>query len=254
MNIDPLGEMTPIVSPYTYVLNNPVLFTDPDGMRVVAKSEEAQELISNTLTELLGENHGFYFNKKGVLKHKGGKAHREAKKGYSDEQKALFDGFTEIASNDEYTIDVFQQKGSDKQYSAEFRNQSLVTDQNGKIKKEDGKPVLKEDGTTTIVDVTNKSDGTTGGGTFVTKSGHKNAVAIIFPDIATTRRFGAAGGKFTIGSLSATVVHELLDHGVDFVRTGSNTNSAGPSIKNVDYQNKALIIIGSPTRVKHNHE
>ena len=253
-NVDPLGEMTPIVTPYTFVLNNPVLFTDPDGMRVVAESKEAQSLLINVLTELLGENHGFYFNKKGVLRHRGGKAHRKAKKGYSDEQKAIFDGFTEIASNKEYTIDFFKQKGGDKQFSAKFITFSMVRDENGSVKMEDGKPVFKENDTPVNITITHNKEGFTGGGTFLTYPGSKNAVAIIFPDIAKKRKFKAADGKFTIASMSAIVAHELLDHGLDFIRTGYNDKSSGPSVKNVYYQNQALIIIGSPTRLKHNNE
>lgn len=251
---DPLAEEYVSISPYAYVANNPVLFRDPDGMRIVADTEEAQKLISNTLTELLGDNHGFYFNKKGVLKHKGNKAHRQAKKEYSDEQNAIFSGMLEVASNDTYTIDVFQQDGSDKSYSAEFRDLEIVTDENNKIVMKNGRPVLKENGSTTIIDITSKKDGETGGGAFITRDGHRNAVAIIFPDIANNRSFKASEGKHTIPSLSATVIHELLDHGIPYVRTGSTQSSSGPSIQNVQYQNNALKIIGSPTRVKHNHE
>lgn len=47
-----------------------------------AHDKDAQDLILNALTELLGANHGFSFNKKGVMKHSGSKEHRNDKKNY----------------------------------------------------------------------------------------------------------------------------------------------------------------------------
>ena len=90
-------------------------------MRVLVKDEDAQKVLLNALNETLGENHGFTFNKKGFLKHKGGKEHRNAKKGYDENQKEILAGFKEITSNTDFTIDFFVQDGSDEAYTVDFR-------------------------------------------------------------------------------------------------------------------------------------
>ena len=55
MNIDPLAEKYTSISPYTYTLNNPVIYTDPDGMRVEwgdNLSSEEKQLLGSLITKL----------------------------------------------------------------------------------------------------------------------------------------------------------------------------------------------------------
>lgn len=48
---DPHAYLYPGVSPYVYVLNNPLIFIDPDGREVIALKEEEQNMIISTLHE-----------------------------------------------------------------------------------------------------------------------------------------------------------------------------------------------------------
>ena len=140
MNLDPLAIAYNEYSPYNYTLNNPIYFKDPDGRRVVANDEDTQNAILGYITDQLGENHGFSFNKKGVLRHRGGKAHRKAKKGYSDEQKSIALGLTEVANDQNVVIELSTNEDSNE-FTVNVQEPGFVKDENGKfVNDENGVP------------------------------------------------------------------------------------------------------------------
>ena len=74
----------------------------------------------------------------------------------------------------------------------------------------------------------------------------------VFPEIAVNATYpGSDVNRHQYGSSSPVTVHELLDHGLDYVRTGNNNKSSGPSQNNVRYQNHALQILKNQQRTSH---
>jgi RHS repeat-associated protein len=251
--IDPKAEKFMPSSPFVYCNNNPIFFIDPDGMEIWARDEASQNLLLKALEQLLGKDNGFLFNKKGKLEYN--KKKDKNSKDYSEEQKDIFSGLKEEVDNAEYTLNFKEQEGSDKEYTIEFWGKDFDLDEEGKIQYDlDGKAKMK-DAITDKITVTNSKEGETGGGVTLAWKLYKNAGVTVFPDIADTRQFKSnIEGELTKASTAATVIHELLDHGLVFIRTGSTAGTEGPEVKNVNYQNKALKILNSPLRIAHNHE
>jgi RHS repeat-associated protein len=256
--VDPMADKYAPSSPYTYANDNPAFFIDKGGREIRAYDQESQALLLRSLTQLFGDNNGFSFSKRGVLQYEQKKD--ENSKKYTDDQKDLLSAVREEVDNTEYVLNFREQQWGDKATTVQYlEKRDFDLDESNKIQYgPDCKAKMKDVETVVYTaTVTFEKEGESGGGRFLEMKNpsSKYANVIIYSDIANSRQFKSnVDGQLTKASTAATVIHELVDHGLVFIRTGSSESTQGPDVKNVYYQNKALKIIGSPQRTEHTHE
>ena len=230
-----MAELFYPVTPYNYVLNNPIVLIDPDGKKAVAADEESQTAIMSWLNDQFGEGHGFSFNKKGKLRHR--KKDMSDKKEFSKEQQELFDGLNEVINNKDRTAHM---KVSDDENINYSKNIELS---NG----------MKLDFSFDKMEKISGSNNYQAGQAMSMPLDTENVFIIINRSAAKTETSDAEGGAQTKACESAVFMHEMLDHGLDFIRTGSLDDSHKSQKQQVKYQNAALINKGSKPRTGKDH-
>ncbi len=236
--VDPLADTYHPMSPYSYVVNNLINMLDPDGMRVEAVDKESQSHIMDYLNDVLGEGHGFSFKKNGRLRFR--KKDVVEGKEYSEDQQSIFDDVSEVVNDDERTIYAKVSEDENTNISIDVQISETNTIKYGEDQ----------------MDKT--SDGEYQAGQFREISmgfgSDPFGVLSINRKEAVKNTSDAGNGERTSASESAVFIHELLDHGLYFIRTGIGI-PPNPSSKKDEakYQNKALKIEGSQQRTGTDH-
>ena len=106
MSVDPLAEKYASISPYVYVANNPVVFTDPNGKEFINVHTKRKEAAAENLSTLQTEYNEIWgeVNVKS-LKRKRKRTHKKAQKKLDRakqtlENETLFESLVESVINE----------------------------------------------------------------------------------------------------------------------------------------------------------
>src|SRR5690554_1644425 len=211
-NLDPVDQIS--ISNYATFANNPIANVDPKGDKYIAKSKSDQNTTMSYLNSVLGEGHGYKFNKKGELKYS--RLRDRNKRNYTEDQLFIHEGLKEVVKNKDRIIEgKFYDSNAD--VKVDFKALDIVTDASGRIMMNNGEPVLELQ-TVETVEITNAASG--GGGVFVnsfdaTGNPYDNAALFVFQLDAVEATYESDDeSRYQFNNAAPVFFHELLDHGL----------------------------------------
>lgn len=236
-SLDPLSDNYPSMSPFIGFSDNPILFIDPNGMEIQGYDEESENELKNDLDEVTKpdvfiwkQNYflgplGKFLGLKTSRTLEINKEKVESLKNENKLNKAqleIIDGFSEIIESNK-TIYAIYGKTLDKEYHIDFST-------TGEKNILHGMQIVYS--SLFMYDETKKNEFKA----YVISDKNLENFSNIGKGV-----YSADNGLKTLPYRPGRTVHEFLDEGLPWIRTGVGMNKNIPKIKQVYFHNNALL-------------
>ncbi len=225
----------PDLSPYIFANNNPVYYIDPDGKTFIVADEAQQAIVLSYMRDQLGSDL-YSFNKKGEMK-LDKKSYKSIENQLNQEQIDIISGFNTII-DDKKIIETIIYPNKDINFS---RNPLIP------VREEYIDPVTNEIKSRIVYK--EEFEGGKGyiipelknGGITISVVNDDHAFVLINQEASKTGVFETSDAGKTDACESCIWIHEVLDHGLDYINSGKVEEPPGSTKSdNVNYHNKAL--------------
>lgn len=206
MSVDPLADKYTSWSPYTYTLNNPNRYIDPDGREVIAPNQASQNLVLSSVQYMFGKNHGYSFDGNKLI-HNG-----TAPTGMSSGQTTMYNYFNSALVNSDTKTTV-------------LANQDMTLMSNGKLAKMSSSAAATTFGTDKYTKIA------AGDGSYEVRVGFPAENKILVP----TGTVKNGTGVETIGGMKSVGADHVLSHEFGHAIVNTIMNEFGGSFNGVDF-------------------
>jgi RHS repeat-associated protein len=239
---DPKSKSYPDLCEYVFVANNPIYFIDIDGKKIIVPIVDQATVISYVEDQFGGPI--YTFKKNGEMK-LNKKEYNAISGSFNDEQKEIFISMTKVI-NSKRILEVQITMDDNLNFKRNPLVRENYIDENGMNKfrfmpEYDGEGII-------IPQLTQE------GLTFLVSANDDRAFIFINAKRASIGTFEAADGAKTSASASSVYIHEILDHGLDYIETGTIDEPVNSTKKdNVKFHNLALKNKKSIERTGNDH-